>query len=81
MTERKTGEFVARDSNNNDFTIQIWTTMVQMDTLSDGADESPGTKRLATSSGKSVRRIDKGKYQILGGAEPIDVISDEPSAV
>jgi hypothetical protein len=38
-------------------------------------------KCLKTRDGSSVNRIDKGKYQVIGGMLPIDLTSEDSAAV
>jgi hypothetical protein len=77
---KQTGSFRAKDTQGNEHTIFIYTDFIDASGL-DGSAVIPGMKCLKLRDGRSVNRIDHGKYQVIGGMLPIDLTSDDPAAV
>jgi hypothetical protein len=77
---KQTGSFRAHDAQGNEQMIFVYTDFIDAGGL-DGSAVIPGMKSLQTHDGQSVNRIDQGKYQVMGGMMPIDLTSDDPSAM
>lgn len=77
---RRTATFTARSNDGAEYAI-VEETLVD-EYYADGQHkEVYGTKRYRTSQGEVVKRVAKGKYQIVGRIGPtIDLTSDDPNA-
>jgi hypothetical protein len=75
---RETGTFDAVDNAGNLHTIRILTEFIELRTRA-GTQELAGIRRLKTSDGQNVNRIEKGEYEIatLG----IALTSSDPRAI
>ncbi|MCP4571467.1 MAG: hypothetical protein GY838_03880 [bacterium] len=81
-SEELTNTFTARDADGNEYQICEYTPIIELRTLSGDGHRAKGMlRRLETSEGQVVSRIDEGEYEILGGFEAILVTSDDPSAL
>lgn len=68
--------FVAKDADGKEVELSVYTDFIQIPTRG-GVHETPGMKSIKTAEGRSVNRLDKGKYQIVGGQT---LTSDDPKA-
>jgi hypothetical protein len=60
---KETNRFQARDDNGTPFTIIEFTEFIEASSRA-GTETVPGMKSLKTTSGHSVNRVDKGKFQV-----------------
>ena len=74
----QTGSFEAKSENGDNYTILIFTEMLQV-RPGDDSKWIEGLKSLKTSDGTDVNRVDKGEYLIMDWEE-IRVFSDDPEA-
>jgi hypothetical protein len=74
---RLTGTFKANGADGSIRTINILTDYVEAASRP-GSLEARGHRRLATSDGLSINRLDKGRYQIVQTGEILT--SDSPEA-
>lgn len=65
VTEQ-TGSFVALDERGDETTIIVYTHFIESTDLDGKTSRVAGIKSLRTATGKTVNRLEKGKYQILG---------------
>lgn len=77
--ERHIRRFTAVSQEGETFDINESQTFINAGSHS-GVDWLPGMKRMQTSRGEAVNRLDQGKYQVVRGPGKIDVTSDDPTA-
>ena len=75
---RRTGSFVAVDNEGNEYTIHVYTKILDASTMGNLGAEKEGEEILITDEGLSVNRLKKGEYQIVQTGEII--YSDDPDA-
>ncbi len=63
--EKHTGTVIARSEAGEELTILEYTDFIDIGTFSDPRGVAPGRKSLLTLDGRSVNRIQKGKYEIV----------------
>lgn len=76
--EKLTLTFTAQSEDGREFTIHQFINFIEAGTMDDPNAVVEGLKRLVTSEGDSVNRIEKGKYEIVQGG--IVLTSDDPEA-
>lgn len=76
--ERLTKTFTARSKDGQEFVLHVYTNFIAVGTLSNPRAEVPGLKRLRTSDGMAVNRLDSGRYEIVQTG--VVVMSDAPDA-
>jgi len=75
---RHTRSFVAVGEGGAEWTIHIFTEIVDAGTFADPNAELEGLKQLRTENGDAVNRLEKGKYQIAVTGETLT--SEDPNA-
>jgi hypothetical protein len=76
--EKRTGEFAAHTEDGREYTIFVFTNFIDAGTRDDPNAVVEGLKRLVTSDGDDVNRLEKGKYKVVSGG--IELSSDDPDA-
>ena len=73
MKETVLGKFTAKSDSGRTHTIVIYQEWIDASTMDDPGAKIPGMKRLATSSGEAVNRIDEKTFQIVATGETVRV--------
>ena len=76
--ERHSCSFVATDDAGNEYTVDIYTEIIDAGSHDQAGEVLEGIKRLCTEDGMAVNRIKKGIYQVVITGEIIK--SDDPDA-
>jgi hypothetical protein len=75
---RHTGTFQAIGSDNETYTVLVYSNDIAAGTLSDPHAVVEGLKELRTSGGLAVNRMGKGEYQVV--QTRVSLRSDSPDA-
>lgn len=78
IMEKHTLTFSAKSGDGQEFTIYEFTQLLDVGTFGNPDAVIEGLKRLETSEGQSVNRLEKGKYEIV--ALSLIIISDDKNA-
>jgi hypothetical protein len=73
------GEFVAASPDGRRHRLRHFRDILDVGTHDDPAAELPGLEAIKTADGRSVNRLEKGKYEIVGYPN-IAVMSSDPLA-
>lgn len=76
--EEQTGSFEAQGGDGRQYTLYVFTTFHEAWNGS-GYDRVAGLKSIRLGDGRSVNRVDKGRYEIVG-RPMIPLTSDDPAA-
>ena len=78
--KKHTGTFKTHSDDGKIFTIHEYTNFIKSGSFEDPDQLTAGMKELRTSDGKTVNRIEKGKYKILDVFGNVTVYSNMPDA-
>lgn len=78
QTHRKTGSFIARDTDGNALEIAIWTSFTRRQALGGHMATTAGRPRLYTTDGRDVRQVREGQYEMI--ASCVLLTSNDPTA-
>jgi hypothetical protein len=73
------GSFEAKDDEGNVYTIHMFRSEVQADTLEGPEKTPPALGQLRTQDGRAVKWLEKGRYEIVDDPK-VAISSDDPEA-